>query len=258
MDTGILLVGRSGERGYKDGQLTVSDSLKMARPDRLFRLLHAMRIMSAPITAARLAEEMEVSVRSLYRDIDSLRAAGARIEGERGYGYRLVEDNALPPQTFDRTEIEALALGLAEVRGMGDPALTRAAVSALAKIAASLPDDREQQLVHAISQIYRPAPRPMADSAVQFIREACWREEVISIGYTDKQGQASERTILPLCFMYTDHKLIVLAWCNLRKAFRMFDTTRIRHPERTGQSFRPRRVTMLREYLAELNTRAAS
>ena len=128
----------------------------MARPDRLFRLLQAMRVMPAPITAARLAEEMEVSLRSLYRDIDSLRAAGARIEGERGYGYRLVEDYALPPQTFERTEIEAIALGLAEVRHMGDPALAKAAASVLAKVAASLPDGREQQLLHAISQVYRP------------------------------------------------------------------------------------------------------
>ena len=81
----------------------------MPRSDRLFRLLQAMRVMAPPITAARLAEETEVSPRSLYRDIDSLRAAGARIEGERGYGYRLIEDYALPPQTFDRVEIEALA-----------------------------------------------------------------------------------------------------------------------------------------------------
>jgi predicted DNA-binding transcriptional regulator YafY len=230
----------------------------MARPDRLFRLLHTMRMMPAPITAARLAAEMEVSLRSLYRDIDSLRAAGARIEGERGYGYRLIEDDALPPQSFDRTEIEALALGLAEVRGMGDPALTMAANSALAKVAASLPDDREQQLVHAISQVYRPNLRVMAPGPVALIREACWQEEAIEIGYTDKSGQVTERTILPLCFMYTDRKLIVLAWCTLRNAFRMFDTARISDPVRTGRSFRPNRVTMLRDYLAELNARAAS
>lgn len=228
----------------------------MARPDRLFRLLHAMRVMPPPITAARLAEEMEVSLRSLYRDIDSLRAAGARIEGERGYGYRLIEDYSLPPQTFDRTEIEALALGLAEVRGMGDPALTRAARSALAKIAASLPDDREQQLMHAISQIYRPEMRIVTDGSVGVIREACWQEEAIKIAYTDKEGRASARTILPLCFMYTDRKLMVLAWCRLRDGYRMFDTTRITAPEPTGQSFRPQRVAMLRDYLALLTARA--
>ena len=128
----------------------------MARSDRLFRLLQAMRVMPAPITAARLVEETGVSLRSLYRDIDALRAAGARIEGERGYGYRLTEDYSLPPQTFDRAEIEAIALGLAEVRHMGDPALAKAAASVLAKVAATLPDDREQHLFHAISQVYRP------------------------------------------------------------------------------------------------------
>ena len=86
----------------------------MARTDRLFRLLQAMRVMAPPLTAARLAAETGVSQRSLYRDIECLRAAGARIEGERGYGYRLIEDHALPPQTLDRLEIEALALGMAE------------------------------------------------------------------------------------------------------------------------------------------------
>ena len=230
----------------------------MARPDRLFRLLHAMRVMAPPITAARLAEEMEVSLRSLYRDIDTLRAAGARIEGERGYGYQLIEDYSLPPQSFDRTEIEAIALGLAEVGSMGDPTLARAATSALAKVVATIPDDREQQLVHAISRIYRPEARMRVGPEIGIIREACWQEEALEIGYTDKNGEFTGRTILPLCFMYTDRKLIVLAWCNLRHAYRMFDITRIMEPSRTGRSFRPRRVAMLREYLEHLTATAAS
>lgn len=230
----------------------------MSRSDRLFRLLQAMRVMSAPITAARLAEETDVSLRSLYRDIDSLRAAGARIEGERGYGYRLVEDYALPPQTFDRTEIEALALGLAEVRSMGDPTLAKAAASVLAKVAATLPDDREQQLFHAVSQIYRPNARLSPDKNLDIIREACWHEEAVHIGYTDKGQSLSERTILPLALMYTDRKLIILAWCCLREAFRMFDITRIRNPKRTGSSFRPRRASMLRDYIAALHAHPAT
>ncbi|HEV7346024.1 MAG TPA: HTH domain-containing protein [Devosia sp.] len=228
----------------------------MARPDRLFRLLQAMRVMAPPITAARLAEETEVSLRSLYRDIDSLRAAGARIEGERGYGYRLVEDYALPPQTFDRTEIEALALGLAEVGSMGDPVLAKAAKSALAKVVATLPDGREQQLVHAISQIYRPDARMQVDGTIDIVREAYLREEAIDISYTDKGGELTLRTVLPLCFMYTDRKLIVLAWCNMRHAYRMFDMTRIERPILTGRSFRPRRVSMLRDYLKHLRAQA--
>lgn len=226
----------------------------MARSDRLFRLLQAMRVMPAPITAARLAEEMDVSLRSLYRDVDSLRAAGARIEGERGYGYRLVEDYALPPQTFDRTEIEAIALGMAQVGSMGDPALAKAATAVLAKVAATLPDGREQQLFHAISQVYRP-DAPPEPSSIALVRQACWDEQALAIHYTDQQGAVSQRTILPLAIIYSDHTLTLLAWCCLREAFRMFRLERISHAEATGTSFRPRRASLLRDYLAELRAR---
>lgn len=208
--------------------------------------------MPAPITAARLAEETGVSLRSLYRDIDALRAAGARIDGERGYGYRLVEDYALPPQTFDRLEIEALALGLAEVKHMGDPALAAAADAVLAKVAATLPDDREQYLFHAISHVYRPDPRYSGTCDMGVVRDACWREEALNIRYCDRRGRNSDRTILPLCVMHTDRTLTVLAWCSLRDGFRMFRADRIVGLAATGVSFRPRRATLLREYLLEL------
>jgi len=127
----------------------------MPRPDRLFRLLQALRTLPAPVTAARLADETGVSVRSIYRDIESLRASGAEIGGERGFGYCLVEDGTLPPQVFDRLEIEALVLGLAEVRQMGDPALAKAADAVLAKVSATLPSLGQQHLLHAVSQVHR-------------------------------------------------------------------------------------------------------
>ena len=214
-------------------------------------------MMQAPITAARLAEETDVSLRSLYRDIDSLRAAGARIEGERGYGYRLIEDYALPPQTFDRGEIEAIALGLAEVKNMGDPALAKFAISVLAKVAATLPDDGEQHLFHAISQVYRPDARYAEARDMDTIRHACWKEEALTISYADKGHAVSERTILPLAIMYTDRTLTVLAWCCLRQAYRMFRTDRIIALKTAGTSFRPRRAALLRTYLAELRERDA-
>jgi len=224
----------------------------MARSDRLFRLLQTMRELPAPFTAARLAAETGVSLRSLYRDIDSLRAAGARIEGERGYGYRLIEDYSLPPQTFDRIEIEALALGLAEVLHMGDPALVKAAAAMMAKVAATLPDEGEQHLFHAVSQVYRLESRYPPSPDLNTIREGCWREEAIAIRYADKSGAVTKRTILPLAIAYLDRKLMVLAWCCLRKAFRMFQADHVSDAELAGESFRPRRVSMLRTYLAEL------
>ncbi|UAK23126.1 helix-turn-helix transcriptional regulator [Sphingomonas nostoxanthinifaciens] len=211
-----------------------------------------MRTLSGPITAARLAQDTGVSPRSLYRDIDALRSAGARIEGERGYGYRLLEDPALPPQMLDQDEIEVLALGLAEVRAWGDPALARAADSVLAKIAATLPDERERQLLHAIAQVFHPAPRYTQTLDLAPLRAACWQERALDIRYVDGDGATSDRTILPLALFYTETCVTVLSWCCLREDFRMFRTDRMSEIRSNGTSFRPRRVPLLRDYLAQL------
>lgn len=117
------------------------------------------------------------------RDNDAARAARARIEGERGYDYRLIEDYALPPPTVDRAEIEAMALGMAEVRSMADPVL--------AKIAATLPDDREQYLVHAISQVFRPTPRDAPSPHMEAVRAPCWGEK--RCGLDTATGTATAR-----------------------------------------------------------------
>lgn len=219
----------------------------------MLRLLQLMRVMAPPITAVRLAVERGVSVRSIYRDIELLRLSGARIEGERGYGYRLLEDYALPPQTFDRLEIEAITVGLGEVRQMGDPDLARAAEAVLAKVAATLPDDREQQLLHSISHVYRPSGRYGPHPHLPAIRQACWEEQEIEIGYRDQAGAGSQRIIRPLAIMYSDHVLTVLAWCCLRADFRMFRVDRVESLSSNGASFRPRRASLLREYLATLS-----
>jgi len=118
----------------------------MSKATRLIQLLHELRMYSPPVTAQTLAEAMAVSERTIYRDIDALRAAGAVIDGEAGFGYTLTEDPALPPQMFSHDEIEALVLGLREVREIADPALATAAESALAKLRATLPDRLKSRL----------------------------------------------------------------------------------------------------------------
>lgn len=224
----------------------------MPRSDRLLRLLQLIRAMSPPITAARLAEETGVSVRALYRDIDALRAAGARIEGQRGYGYKLIEDPLLPPQSLDRDEIEALALGLAEVGSWGDPMLAKAAASVLTKVAATLSDERGRQLVHAIARVFQPEPRYAGDMDLAMLRDACWQEVAVRIGYRDLQDRHSEREILPLSLVYHEDCVTVLAWCCLRNEFRMFRADRMIEIRSAGRSFRPRRVVLLRRYLEQL------
>jgi len=227
----------------------------MAKSDRLFRLLHLIRGLTPPVTAARLAAAMEVSERTIYRDIDSLRAAGARIEGEAGLGYTMVEDPALPPQTFTQIEIEALTLGLAEVGQRGDSDLAQAASDALVKILATLPERQQRQAMHAVNLAHRfTAPQtPTIDMTL--LREAMWAEEALEIGYRDLKDAQTRRHIYPLALSYHDHAVMLLAWCCKRADFRMFHVTRIDGYARTGESFRPRRVSLLRDYIAQLQAR---
>ncbi len=224
----------------------------MSRPDRLFRLLQLLRSLPRPVTAARLAAETGVSPRTLYRDIDSLRAAGAVIDGEPGFGYTLTEDPALPPQSFTRLEIEALVLGLGDVRHRGDAALAEAATAALAKLTASLPERQQRQVLHAVGQVYRYAQPANPAADLSLLREACWEETALDIRYTDAAGRGTERRVLPLSLVYLDRNTVLLAWCCLRRDFRQFMTVRITHAAATAESFRPRRVPLLRDYVARL------
>ncbi len=224
----------------------------MAKSDRLFRLLTALRMLPQPVTAARLAEEMSVSERTIYRDIDSLRAGGALIDGEAGVGYTLTEDPALPPQMFTRLEVEALVLGLAEVRQMGDPAMAKAAEVAMAKIVATLPERVQRQAVHAVSRSIKFQARPAPPAHVTLLREASWAEQEVSLRYLDMNGTQTERQIWPLSIVYFDQALMCLAWCCLRQDFRRFHLGRMQDVVLTGASFRPRRVPMLRDYIAKV------
>lgn len=224
----------------------------MAKSDRLFRLLSALRMLPHPVTAARLAEEMAVSERTIYRDIDSLRAGGALIDGEAGVGYTLTEDPALPPQMFTRLEVEALVLGLAEVRLAGDVALAKAAESAMAKITATLPERVQRHAIHAVSQTYRFEKRPAAPAHLAVIREACWDERVLEITYTDNNDAVTNRLIWPLSVVFLDRSLMLLAFCTLRQGFRKFQLHRMKNVTATEAYFRPRRVPLLREFLAEM------
>ena len=221
----------------------------MARADRLFRLLSALRMLPQPVTAARLAEETGVSERTLYRDIDALRAGGALIDGAAGVGYVLTEDPALPPQMFTRLEVEALVLGLAEVRLAGDPALAKAAEAAQAKIVATLPERVQRQAVHAVLQTYRFDKRPAAPPHLALIREAAWEERALDIRYRDKAGGVTDRRIWPLSVVFLDREMLCLAWCCLRQNFRRFKLDRMDAVADTTESFRPRRVPLLREFL---------
>ncbi|PJE27029.1 HTH domain-containing protein [Pseudooceanicola antarcticus] len=224
----------------------------MSRSERLFRLMNALRVLPKPVTAARLAAETEVSERTLYRDIESLRNSGARIEGAPGLGYTLSEDPALPPQTFDRIEMEALVVGLSDVRQRGDVQLAKAAETALAKIVATLPERLQRQVLHATHMVYRYEQPEQASADLSDIRLACWEEQALDLRYRDGTGAVTERRVYPLAIVYLDRGYGLLAWCCLRQDFRKFLVGRMEAAIPTSESFRPRRVSLLREYIALL------
>ena len=226
----------------------------MARSDRLMRLLDTIRRLPPPVTAARLAEEMEVSERTLYRDIETLRAGGALIDGAAGVGYTLTEDPALPPQMFSRIEVEALVLGLSEVRLAGDPELARAAELALAKITATLPERVQRQAIHAVNHVYRMERRPPAPAHMAILREAAWEERAVGLIYRDLDGERTERRIWPLGIVFLDRTMMCLAWCCLRQDFRRFHLTAMESVRMSDESFRPRRVPLLRDFIEKMRS----
>jgi len=224
----------------------------MSKSTRLPKLLQAMRLRTPPILAADLAQEMGVSLRTLYRDIDDLRAAGAVIDGEAGFGYTLTEDPALPPMMFTKEEIEALVLGLGEVIEIGDPALASAAKDARAKLKATLPDRMANHLENAVLHAKKFRQRPVIRVDPAVIRDAAWDEKALDIAYEDAKGINSQRRVLPLQIVYFDHVLVLLAFCCLRDATRVFRLDRITEITPTDQSFRPRRVPLLRDMIEQI------
>jgi predicted DNA-binding transcriptional regulator YafY len=230
----------------------------MTRTLRLFQLMQSLRRHAAPVTAQTLADDTGVSLRTLYRDIGSLRGLGAVIDGTAGYGYALTEDAALPPLMFDDEEIEALVLGLRQVQAIADPDLADAAGNALGKLQARLPSAQAHRLKHAVLAVSK-SQRPSAPRInVRALRKAAWDEWTISIDYVDKTGAATARRVDPLCVVFFQETHCLIAWCHLRQDFRAFRLDRMQQMTVTGQSFRPRRVPMLRAAIAALTEQAAS
>ncbi len=230
----------------------------MAKSERLLQLMQLLRLLSPPVQASQLADELSVSLRTIYRDIDSLRASGAIIDGAAGFGYTLVEDTAMPPMLFNTDETEALVLGLREVIEVADPVLADAARNALAKLAASLPDRLSRQMQNSVLSAKRFHERPKITIDVSELRMAARNENAIQIHYADAKGAETTRIIWPLSLVFMDSTLMLLAKCQMRQDFRAFRADRITHLTTTEQSFRPHRTSLLRDFLALLEEHDAA
>ena len=213
----------------------------MSRTQRIFDLIQILRRHRYPVTGQQLADELDVSLRTVYRDIATLQTQGASIEGEPGLGYVLRPGFMLPPLMFSEEEIEALVLGSRWVARRADKKLQLAATNVLAKISAVLPEDLRYQLEMSgliIGPVKTAIERNDEDEAL--IRHAIRKEYKLQMTYIDVKGDESQRIIWPLALGFFEEIHVIVTWCELRQDFRHFRADRIsqltaleiRYPER--------------------------
>ncbi len=223
----------------------------MDRTERLFSLLDSLRRRRAPVTAEVLATEQEVSVRTIYRDIQTLIGLGAPIEGEAGLGYLLRTGFFMPPLMFNPSELEALVLGARWVQTLPDAELGEAAKNALAKIATASPEDLRSRIDDPGLWPVNLGDSQPAEPILGRAREAMRREVAVLIEYEDAKGDATERTIWPVQLGYFEGKQIVAAYCCLRKDYRFFRVDRMKRFELTEEPYGTKRSVMTSEWFDE-------
>jgi predicted DNA-binding transcriptional regulator YafY len=225
----------------------------LSRAQRLLDLIQILRRYRYPVSGKHLASELGISLRTLYRDIATLQAQGASIEGEAGVGYVLRPGFMLPPLMFSEEEIEALVLGSRWVVRRTDKKLGLAAANVLAKIAAVLPEDLKHQLEFS-GLLIGPAKTLIEhdDEKEALIRLAIRKECKLQMTYIDAKGDESERMIWPLALGFFEEIHVIVAWCELREDFRHFRTDRIIKLTPLEGRYPKRRQTLLKKW-RELN-----
>jgi len=224
----------------------------MSRAARLLALMQALRRYRQPVTGAALAQQMGISLRTLYRDIATLQAQGAQTEGEAGLGYVLKPGFVLPPLMFSADELEALVLGSRWVAGRAeDAALAEAARNALAKISAVLPPELRFELDSAALLVGPGEALPGGDAVQAGLRSALRNERKVALTYRDLQGAASERIVWPFALGFFDSVRVLVAWCELRQATRHFRLDRIAAMQVLPERYPRARQALLAEWRAQ-------
>ncbi|TYC51966.1 YafY family transcriptional regulator [Rhodobacterales bacterium] len=219
----------------------------MRRADRLFQIVQYLR-GGRLVRARQLSEWLEVSERTIYRDVADLQASGVPIEGAAGVGYIMRDGYEMPPLMFTRDEIVALLAGARLIRAWGGAAMARAAEEAMIKIDAVIPEKmriRQNEVeIHAIA----PEMTPQVRAHIDFLEAAADRRKCLSIAYRDVNGEATKREIRPLGLWFWGKVWTLVAWCELREDFRMFRLDRISEVIETGDTFRPEQGKTLKDF----------
>jgi predicted DNA-binding transcriptional regulator YafY len=199
----------------------------MGRSSRLFEIIQILRHSAGAVSARQLAQSLEVSQRTIYRDMVALQAMRTPVEGEAGVGYVLREGFDLPPLMFTAEEVEAIAVGLSLIARTGDADLVKAAEQVSWKIADILPCGGEARIEGSPLHVSRWHAIPPATVEYRMIRRSIREERKLRLSYCDAYAHDSDRTVRPLALVYYIENAILAAWCELRGDFRHFRLDRI-------------------------------
>jgi predicted DNA-binding transcriptional regulator YafY len=221
------------------------------RADRLFQIVQHLRGRRLT-TAAQLAQWLQVSERTVYRDVRDLSLSGVPVEGEAGVGYRLNHGFDLPPIMFTLDEVEALVAGARIVEAWGGPALAGHARSAVSKIALALPKARREEIER--TRLYAPGFHipPAAAANLETVRQAILQRRKLRVSYRDSEQRASERTLRPLAVNFWGASWTLVAWCERRNDFRSFRLDRIAGLEVLADKFEDSPGKTLEDFVAKI------
>ncbi|MFZ3233832.1 MAG: YafY family protein [Stellaceae bacterium] len=222
----------------------------MRRADRLFDIIQNLRAAGRPMTAAALADKLEVGARTIYRDIAALQASRVPIEGAAGLGYVLRRGFDLPPLMFTADEADAIAIGVRLLRRLRDPKLQIAAESVLAKLAAVVPDPLQSHLVGAPVFVSEGSAPEVSGIDLAELRRAIHDTRKLSIDYADEEGRRTRRTIWPVAMAYYVDVTVIAAWCELRRDFRHFRVDRILSSRLLDERFPADNGKLMAEWMA--------
>ena len=234
-------------------QRVCPDGESVRRADRLFQIVQLLRV-GRVTTAAQLSAKLEISERTLYRDIRDLSLSGVPILGEAGVGYRMGAGFEVPPIMFTFDEVEALVAGIRVMESWGGPQLAASARSALEKISHALPENRRREIESA--HLYAPGFHvpEITYAHLDPARKAIAAGEKLSLGYRDVAGIETRRTIRPLGLYFWGTQWTLVAWCEVRNGFRTFRLDRIAAVRATGEHFVEEPAKSLEEFLRRVRS----
>lgn len=218
----------------------------MRRTERLFQIIQILRSTQSPITGRELADELEISLSTLYRDMAELNAQRIPITGEAGVGYVLRGGYDMPPLMLTADELEAAALGAAWVASEADPSLARAARDLVSKLSTAIPKELRPVVLDASSKPIRTRVKVSEQFDSALLRHAIRERYRLQLVYTDRDGSTTDRIVWPLLIAFLDRTRYLVGWCETKEDYRHFKTERVQELRVLGEKYPGRRAFLLK------------